>query len=113
MGDPQPIALDDRYGDGPGWHDIQLEITGPAIGDLARTFRERWDDPTPLDHRNPLRARIASQPDLRLIALVPRFPERGGRFSGPPSSSATSRRSTSYAVWEATGSGLRPRKRRG
>jgi phosphatidylserine/phosphatidylglycerophosphate/cardiolipin synthase-like enzyme len=169
-GDPQAIALDERYGDTPGWHDIQLEIRGPAIGDLARTFRERWDDPTPLDHRNPWRARIAriareprrakrlppspvapgptgphsvqvlrtypskrppypfapdgersiarayrkaferarrlvyiedqylwsaavaetlaraleAQPELRVIALVPRFPERGGRFSEPP-----------------------------
>jgi phosphatidylserine/phosphatidylglycerophosphate/cardiolipin synthase-like enzyme len=170
LGDPQAIALDHRYGDRPGWHDIQLEIKGPAITDLARTFRERWDDPTPLDHRNPWRAwvrRIArqprrpeplpslpaapaptgahsvqvlrtypskrppfpfapdgersiaraytkafgrarrliyiedqylwsasvaetlaralqAQPELRVIALVPRFPERGGRFSEPP-----------------------------
>jgi phosphatidylserine/phosphatidylglycerophosphate/cardiolipin synthase-like enzyme len=170
LGDPQAIALDDRYGDRPGWHDIQLEIRGPAIADLARTFRERWDDPTPLDHRNPWRTwvrRIArqprrpeplpslpaapaptgahsvqvlrtypskrppfpfapdgersiaraytkafgrarrliyiedqylwsasvaetlaralqAQPGLRIIALVPRFPERGGRLSEPP-----------------------------
>ena len=170
LGDPQAIALDERYGGSPGWHDIQLEIRGPAIADLARTFRERWDDPTPLDHRNPWRARIAriarqprrakplapspaapgptgphsvqvlrtypskrppypfapdgersiarayrkafgrarrlvyiedqylwsasvaetlaraleAQPELRVIALVPRFPERGGRFSEPP-----------------------------
>jgi phosphatidylserine/phosphatidylglycerophosphate/cardiolipin synthase-like enzyme len=27
---------------------------------------------------------LRTQPDLRLIALVPRFPERGGRFSEPP-----------------------------
>ena len=27
----------------------------PALGDLAHTFRERWEDPTPLDHRNPWR----------------------------------------------------------
>jgi phosphatidylserine/phosphatidylglycerophosphate/cardiolipin synthase-like enzyme len=170
LGDPQAITLDERYGDAPGWHDIQAEIRGPAIADLARTFRERWDDPTPLDHRNPWRARItriARQPrrpkplppsppapgpigphavqvlrtyaskrppypfapdgersiaraygkafgrarrlvyiedqylwsasvaetlaralraqhELRLIALVPRFPERGGRFAEPP-----------------------------
>jgi phosphatidylserine/phosphatidylglycerophosphate/cardiolipin synthase-like enzyme len=25
-GDPQAIALDERYGDTPGWHDLQLEI---------------------------------------------------------------------------------------
>ncbi len=54
-GDPQAIALDDRYGPRPPWHDVQLELRGPGIGDLAYTFRERWQDPTPLDHRNPWR----------------------------------------------------------
>jgi phosphatidylserine/phosphatidylglycerophosphate/cardiolipin synthase-like enzyme len=48
-GDPQPIDLDRRYGDRPPWHDIQLELRGPALGDVADTFRERWEDPTPLD----------------------------------------------------------------
>ncbi|MBA2625562.1 MAG: phospholipase, partial [Acidimicrobiia bacterium] len=36
-GDPQPVALDDRYGPTPPWHDVQLQIRGPAIGDLAWT----------------------------------------------------------------------------
>lgn len=58
-GDPQPIELDPAYGDRPPWHDIQAEVRGPAIGDLAVTFRERWDDPTPLDHRNPWRFALA------------------------------------------------------
>jgi phosphatidylserine/phosphatidylglycerophosphate/cardiolipin synthase-like enzyme len=57
-GDPQRIQIDARYGSTPAWHDAHLEIRGPAVGDLARTFRERWEDPTPLDHRNPLRDRI-------------------------------------------------------
>ena len=73
---------DDRYGDRPPWHDIQLEIRGPAVGDLALTFRERWDDPTPLDHRNPWRARIAR------VAREPRRPEplppRAGRSRPRP-----------------------------
>ncbi len=55
LGDPQTIEIDRRYGQTPAWHDAQLEISGPAVNDLARTFRERWDDPTPLDHRNPFR----------------------------------------------------------
>ena len=58
-GDPQAIELDPRYGDRPPWHDVQVELRGPAIGDLSHTFRERWDDPTPLDHRNPWRAAMA------------------------------------------------------
>ena len=54
-GDGQAIDIAARYGPRPPWHDVQLEVHGPAIGDLAYTFRERWDDPTPLDHRNPWR----------------------------------------------------------
>ena len=64
-GDPQAWDMNDAYGSRPPWHDIQLEIKGPAIGDLALTFRERWEDPAPLDHRNPWRiamARRARQP---------------------------------------------------
>lgn len=170
LGDPSPIPMDPRYGPRPPWHDAQLEIRGPAVGDLAFTFRERWEDPTPLDHRNPWRSRITrrvgqpghphplppqlpdpgpagphavqvlrtypakrpplpfapqgersvarayakafrrarrliyledqylwsaevaqllaealrEEPELRLIAVVPRYPDRDGRLSGPP-----------------------------
>jgi phosphatidylserine/phosphatidylglycerophosphate/cardiolipin synthase-like enzyme len=149
---------------------VQLEVHGPAVADIDFTFRERWSDPTPLDHRTPWRAAIARvvhepkrgsalpaaipdetprgrhavqvlrtyparrpaypfarvgersiaraylkaftrarkliyiedqylwspeaanamaralrrSPDLRVIAVVPRFPDRGGRVSGPP-----------------------------
>jgi phosphatidylserine/phosphatidylglycerophosphate/cardiolipin synthase-like enzyme len=63
LGDPQAVAMDERYGDRPPWHDVQLEIRGPAVGDLAVTFRERWEDPTPLDHRNPWRARLTRRVD--------------------------------------------------
>jgi phosphatidylserine/phosphatidylglycerophosphate/cardiolipin synthase-like enzyme len=58
MGDEQPIAISARYGPRPPWHDVQLAVRGPALGDLEHTFRERWDDPTPLDHRNPWRRAI-------------------------------------------------------
>jgi phosphatidylserine/phosphatidylglycerophosphate/cardiolipin synthase-like enzyme len=58
LGDPQPAPLDPRYGRRPPWHDAQVEIRGPAVVDVATTFRERWQDPTPLDHRNPWRARL-------------------------------------------------------
>jgi phosphatidylserine/phosphatidylglycerophosphate/cardiolipin synthase-like enzyme len=54
-GDVQAIDISARYGPRPPWHDVQLEVRGPAVGDLDHTFRERWEDPTPLDHRNPWR----------------------------------------------------------
>jgi phosphatidylserine/phosphatidylglycerophosphate/cardiolipin synthase-like enzyme len=55
-GDDQIIEMDERYGARPAWHDVQLEIRGPAIGDFDFTFRERWNDPTPLNHANWSRA---------------------------------------------------------
>jgi phosphatidylserine/phosphatidylglycerophosphate/cardiolipin synthase-like enzyme len=68
-GDCQAVELDDRYGNRPPWHDVQLEVRGPTVGDLAFTFRERWQDPTPLDHRNPWR--IAA----RRLTHQPRHPD--------------------------------------
>lgn len=78
-GDPQVIPLDRRFGPRPAWHDVQLEIHGPAIGDLALTFRERWQDPTPLDHRNPVRKRVtrAARQPRRPAALPPMPPDPG------------------------------------
>jgi phosphatidylserine/phosphatidylglycerophosphate/cardiolipin synthase-like enzyme len=64
-GDPQPPPMADAYGPRPPWHDIQLEIKGPAVGDVEATFRERWNDATPLTH-NPvrwLRDRIKGRPE--------------------------------------------------
>ncbi len=43
-GDPQRQAMAPVYGDRPPWHDAQLAIHGPAVGDLEFSFRERWDD---------------------------------------------------------------------
>ena len=42
------------YGDRPPWHDAQLRIQGPAVGLLDTTFRERWNDPAPLDMLSPI-----------------------------------------------------------
>lgn len=52
-GDPQTQPMAAVYGDRPPWHDIQLGIRGPAVGDVETVFRERWDDPAPLS-RNPV-----------------------------------------------------------
>jgi phosphatidylserine/phosphatidylglycerophosphate/cardiolipin synthase-like enzyme len=53
-GDPQPQTLTEEYGEHPPWHDVQLEIRGPAVYDVETVFRERWEDPTPLS-RSPIR----------------------------------------------------------
>jgi phosphatidylserine/phosphatidylglycerophosphate/cardiolipin synthase-like enzyme len=52
-GDPQRQAMAPAYGATPPWHDAQLAVQGPAVGDLEYCFRERWDDPNPLS-RDPL-----------------------------------------------------------
>ncbi len=54
-GDPQTQPMDRRYGPRPPWHDAMVEIHGPAVVDVLATFIQRWNDPTPLDHRNPYR----------------------------------------------------------
>ena len=82
QGDPQPITLDRRYGPRPAWHDVQLEVRGPAVGDLAETFRERWLDPTPLEHQNALRAPVRRaarrpRPAKPLSAMPPDPPSAG------------------------------------
>lgn len=47
-GDPISRAFPPEYGDTPAWHDLQVEIHGPAVRDLEDTFRERWEDPAAL-----------------------------------------------------------------
>ena len=55
LGDPQPMDFPSAYGPRPPWHDVQLEVQGPAVSDLALTFRERWEGSTLLDLPSPLR----------------------------------------------------------
>ncbi|TCO20428.1 phosphatidylserine/phosphatidylglycerophosphate/cardiolipin synthase-like enzyme [Kribbella steppae] len=68
-GDPQQAPMDRRYGDRTPWHDAALELRGPVVGDLLRTFVERWDDRHPLDRRTPYRMLV------QRLARMPRHPE--------------------------------------
>ena len=110
LGDADPVRIDPRYGRRPPWHDLQLELHGPAVLDVDLTFRERWEDRTPPDHRNPLRAMwrrvcAATSPDASgccgagcrhpMPALMPCRccgPTRPGtgRSRSPPTGSAVS-----------------------
>jgi phosphatidylserine/phosphatidylglycerophosphate/cardiolipin synthase-like enzyme len=53
-GDAQSVRMSKRYGDHPPWHDVQLRLQGPVVGALDMTFRERWNDPAPLDTLSPI-----------------------------------------------------------
>ena len=77
-GDPQPVELDERYGPHPPWHDASLEIRAPAVSDVLEVFSERWDDPTPLDHRNPYQALLHRR------AGMPRHPKPLPESWDPP-----------------------------
>lgn len=52
-GDPQRQPMAAVYGTRPPWHDVQLAVRGPAVGDADAVFRERWNDTAQLS-RNPL-----------------------------------------------------------
>jgi len=50
-GDAQGEPMAAVYGARPPWHDVQLAVRGPAVGDAETAFRERWDDPAPLSRQ--------------------------------------------------------------
>ena len=44
-GDNQRQQMAAVYGNRPPWHDVQLQVRGPVVGDIETVFRERWEDP--------------------------------------------------------------------
>ncbi len=76
-GDRQAVRMAKSYGAHPPWHDVQLQVRGPAVGALDTSFRERWEDPAALDMLNPiayLRDRLRGA-DLQPGALPDRPPD--------------------------------------
>jgi phosphatidylserine/phosphatidylglycerophosphate/cardiolipin synthase-like enzyme len=63
-GDRQCQPMDSRYGATPPWHDAMLEIRGPAVREVQDCFAQRWNDPTPLDHRTPYRRMLQRRADM-------------------------------------------------
>ena len=119
-GDAQVIKLDPRYGHRPPWHDVQLEIRGPAVGDLDFTFRERWEDPTPLNHANrfrawfsrvmsrdrvtrPLPARLGDPPAQggHAVQVLRTYPSRNPKYSFAPEGERSVARAFAKAIRRA------------
>ncbi|WP_405587817.1 phospholipase D family protein [Streptomyces sp. NBC_01190] len=75
-GDPRALRLAAAYGPRPPWHDVQLAIRGPAVGAVEATFRERWEDPSPLS-RSPLSRlrQLVHHEDTRADPLPPQPPD--------------------------------------
>lgn len=75
-GDPQTLPFAAAYGPRPPWHDVQLAIRGPAVGDLEAGFRERWEDPSPLSRSPMVRLRaLVHREDTEADALPPQLPD--------------------------------------
>lgn len=82
-GDRQPVEMARAYGPTPAWHDVQVAIHGPAVHDVETTFRERWEDSTPLT-LNPgrLMSSLVHREDLSPRALGPQAPPPPARDGG-------------------------------
>ncbi|MET0739956.1 MAG: phospholipase D-like domain-containing protein [Candidatus Nanopelagicales bacterium] len=75
-GDPQKQPMSKVYGSRPPWHDMQVALQGPVVGDVETVFRERWEDQAPLS-RNPLQMLLdlARGDDTHPKELPPQLPD--------------------------------------
>ncbi|MFE4620647.1 hypothetical protein ACFRJ7_31550 [Streptomyces sp. NPDC056747] len=72
-GDRQSLPMATAYGPHPPWHDVQLALRGPAVGDVETVFRERRQDPAPLSRSPLVRLReLARREDVSAGPLPPR-----------------------------------------
>jgi phosphatidylserine/phosphatidylglycerophosphate/cardiolipin synthase-like enzyme len=101
-GDPQSQSMSARYGPTPPWHDVQLAVRGPAVADIETSFRERWDDPTPLtlnpyyrvvdavrredEHGRPLPAQLPDPPEqgAQAVQILRTYPARRPAYPFAP-----------------------------
>jgi phosphatidylserine/phosphatidylglycerophosphate/cardiolipin synthase-like enzyme len=118
-GDPQPQTMADVYGPRPPWHDIQLAISGPAVGDVETVFRERWANPQALSrspirwlgdrarHDNPYKSSLPPQhPDPKPagphpVQLLRTYPRRLGGYPYAPQGERSVARGYTKAVNQA------------
>ena len=118
-GDPQAQPMAGVYGRQPPWHDIQLAISGPAVGDVETVFRERWENPqrlsrSPLNwlsdrvrHDNPLMTPLPEQgadPEPagpHPVQLLRTYPRRAGGYPFAPGGERSVARGYTKAVSQA------------
>ncbi|MCB5164478.1 phospholipase D-like domain-containing protein [Streptomyces bambusae] len=75
-GDPQTLPFASAYGPRPAWHDVQLAVRGPAVGDVEAVFRERWEDPSPLSRSPLVRLReLVHHEDTEADPIPPQLPD--------------------------------------
>ena len=75
-GDPQTQDFAHWYGGSPAWHDVQLQVRGPAVREVEDVFRERWEDPAAMS-RLPWHAvpDIVRRLDRSPSTLPPQLPD--------------------------------------
>ncbi|MEO8556945.1 MAG: phospholipase D family protein [Actinomycetota bacterium] len=118
-GDSQRQAMAAVYGPRPPWHDVQLAISGPAVGDVETVFRERWEDAHALSrsplrwlsdrvrHDNPKRTPLPPQgrdPEpcgTHPVQLLRTYPRRAGGYPFAPAGERSVARGYTKAVSQA------------
>lgn len=56
---------------GPGWHDAAAMLRGPAVVDVARHFKQRWEEVAGEPLPEPRRARAAGDVEVQVVRTVP------------------------------------------
>ena len=115
----EPSQRAAAYGPRPPWHDVQLAIGGPAVGDVETVFRERWDDAQSLSrsplrwladrmrHDNPSDSPLPQQsPDpepagAHTVQLLRTYPRRAGGYPFAPQGERSVARGYTKAVAQA------------
>ena len=118
-GDPQPQPMAAVFGKQPPWHDVQLAISGPAVGDVETVFRERWENPQAFSrsptrwladrvrHDNPASTPLPAQnadPEPagpHPVQLLRTYPRRAGGYPYAPQGERSVARGYTKAINQA------------